>query len=369
MRVCVVGAGFSGAVIARELAESGTNCLVVDERGHLAGNCHTERDSDSGIMIHSYGPHIFHTADQDVWEYVNRFGDFMPFRHQVKATVNGKVYSLPINLHTINQFFGTCLSPQEAKDFIDQKVQRGMIEPKSFEDQALRFVGKEIYEEFFRGYTIKQWGVQPKDLPASILKRLPLRFSYDDNYFDHPFQGMPKDGYTKIVKNILQHEKIELRLNCAFEELDEEFEHIFYSGPLDRYFRYDLGRLTYRTLDFEEIRTVGDFQGVAVMNYPDDRIPFTRITEHRHFAPWEERSDKQLTVVYREYSREQKPGDIPYYPVRLLNDKKLLSRYQERAKMEMSTTFVGRLGTYQYIDMDTTIGNSLEESKNYLARK
>jgi UDP-galactopyranose mutase len=202
-RICIVGAGFSGAVIARELAEAGFRCLVIDEREHVAGNCHTERDADTGVMVHKYGPHIFHTDDVDVWDYVRRFGEMVPYVNRVKATVRGAVYSLPINLHTINQFFGETLNPAEAERFLAAKARTDIDAPQNFEEQALRFVGEDLYRAFFHGYTEKQWGVPPTALPAAILQRLPLRFTYDDNYFKHPFQGMPRHGYTAIVDGIL----------------------------------------------------------------------------------------------------------------------------------------------------------------------
>lgn len=366
-RICAVGAGFSGAVISRELAEKGFKLLVIDERRHVAGNCHTYRDDETGVMVHAYGPHIFHTADEDVWAYITRFGEMMPYVNRVKANVRGRVYSLPVNLHTINQFFDAAFSPQEAEAFIRSKARLDIEDPQSFEEQALRFVGEEIYQGFFAGYTRKQWGVEPSTLPASILKRLPLRFNYDDNYFNHPHQGMPRRGYTQIIENILDHENIEVRLNCDFDSLDESFEHVFYSGPLDRYFGYDLGRLGYRTLDFEPIRAEGDFQGAAVINYPDPDIPFTRISEHKHFAPWESATFAK-TIAFREYSRFCEKDDIPYYPIRLLEEEQLLKQYEERAAGETGVTFVGRLGTYQYLDMDVTIGRALKTAKHYLEK-
>ncbi|MGM0584889.1 MAG: UDP-galactopyranose mutase [Pseudomonadota bacterium] len=365
-RICMVGAGFSGAVIARELAEAGFNCLVIDERPHIAGNCHTERDPQTGVLVHRYGPHIFHTADERVWAYVNRFGEFMPYVNRVKATARGAVYLLPINLHTINQFYGRTMSPAEAKAFVESRARLDIEDPQSFEEQALRFVGPELYETFLRGYTLKQWGIDPARLPASILRRLPLRFNYDDNYFNHPFQGMPREGYTKIVERILDHPRIELRLKTSWEEQGEPFDHVFYSGPLDRWFGYDIGRLGYRTLDFEAERATGDFQGCAVMNHPDPETPFTRISEHKHFAPWEDHAD---TIVFREYSRHCGPQDVPYYPIRLLDEKKLLSQYEERAAREEGVTFVGRLGTYQYLDMDVTIARALDAAQDFLAAR
>jgi UDP-galactopyranose mutase len=368
MRVCIVGAGFSGATIARLLAEKGIASLVVDERPNIAGNCHTERDGETGVMVHKYGPHIFHTGIERVWQFINQHGEMMPFVNRVKANVNGQVFSLPVNLHTINQFFGKAFSPAEAKAFVESKARLDIEDPQTFEEQALRFVGNDLYEAFFKGYTRKQWGCEPSELPASILKRLPLRFNYDDNYFNHPYQGMPKDGYTAIVESILKHELIEVRLGVAYEQLDESFAHTFYSGPLDRYYNYDLGRLGYRTVDFVPERAEGDFQGAAVINYPDESVPFTRIAEHKHFAPWESgQFDK--TIVFREYSRACEPDDVPYYPIRLVAETALLEQYEARAAQEANITFVGRLGTYQYLDMDVTIDRAMDVAANYLAKQ
>ncbi|MCQ9122357.1 UDP-galactopyranose mutase [Rodentibacter pneumotropicus] len=357
----LVGAGFANSVIARELAESGYKVTIIDKRPHLAGNCHTERDQLTNIMVHVYGPHIFHTNSQEVWDYVNRFGDFHPFINRVKTISNGKVYSLPINLHTINQFFNTICSPKEAQKLIEKKSDLSIVNPNSFEEQALRFMGRELYEAFFYGYTKKQWGIEPKELPASILKRLPIRFNYDDNYFSHKYQGIPKDGYTNIVKNILLHKNISILLNTAFDSsFKDDFEHIFWSAPLDAYFNFELGKLRYRTLDFEVFYGTGDYQGNAVINYGDEFVPFTRVSEHKHFSPWE---THEKTICYKEFSRLCEGDDIPYYPIRLLKDKELLLKYIERAKKEKKVTFVGRLGTYRYLDMDVTIKESLELSK------
>ena len=365
LRICVVGAGFSGAVIARELAEKDYSVLVIDERSHTAGNCHTERDIETGIMIHKYGPHIFHTADEKAWAYINRFGEMMPYVNRVKATVKGKVYSLPINLHTINQFFGKAMSPDEARAFIASQARSDIEEPQSFEEQGMKFLGEDLYYAFFDGYTRKQWGVDPSTLPASILKRLPLRFNYDDNYFNHPYQGIPKNGYSMIVDSILFHDKIEMRLGCSYESLEEEFDHVFYTGPLDRYFGYDIGRLSYRTLEFEPVRAEGDFQGTAVMNYPDPDVPFTRISEHKHFTSWE--VDKfEKTIAFREFSRSCGENDTPYYPIRRLDDKQLLQSYEKRAANEKDVTFLGRLGTYRYLDMDLTIILALDAARNFV---
>ena len=354
----IIGAGFSGAVIARELAEIGHTVKVYDNRPHVAGNCHTERDVSTEVMVHSYGPHIFHTDNERVWTYVQRFDTFKPYVNRVKAIAKGKVYSLPVNLHTINQFFDKTMRPAEAKSFIESKADVSIAEPQNFEEQALRFVGPELYEAFFKGYTLKQWGTDPKNLPASILKRLPLRFNYDDNYFNHKFQGMPENGYSHIVEGILNHANITVKLGVKFERGQvADFDHVFYSGPIDAWFEHSAGRLGYRTLDFERGEAEGDYQGGAVVNYGDGDVPFTRISEHKHFSPWE---SHEKTVYFKEYSRACGEGDIPYYPIRLVEEKAMLSQYVEMARQEKNITFVGRLGTYRYLDMDVTIKEALE---------
>jgi UDP-galactopyranose mutase len=363
-RILVVGAGFSGAVIARQLAEAGLKILVVEERKHIAGNCYTYRDQNSGIMIHKYGPHIFHTDSQRVWDYVGKFAKFMPFINRVKATAGGKVYSFPVNLHTINQLFDATMSPAEAESFIKSRCVTA-LPIRSFRDQAMALVGPEIYEAFFEGYTRKQWGVEPELLPASILKRLPLRFTYDDNYFSHEFQGIPCSGYTELIGNLLNHHNIELKTSQKFENVQGGYSHTFYSGALDRYFGYKFGRLAYRTLEFEEIRSKGSYQGVAVMNYPDQKVPYTRITEHKFFAPWEMGNFKE-TVAFAEYSSACGIDDDPYYPVRLISDMKVLEGYEALAERESGTTFVGRLGTYAYLDMDVTVDRALTTAAQFL---
>lgn len=311
-------------------------------------------------MVHRYGPHIFHTDDERVWQYINRFGDMRPYDHKVKTTVGGGVYLLPVNLHTINQVFGKTFSPTEAEAFVRGSLAETPAhggEPADFEEQALSMVGRRLYELFFEGYTRKQWGCDPTQLPASILKRLPLRFNYDDSYFNHPHQAIPVDGYTPIIEAILDHPSLVVRLESALGADDRgRFDHVVWSGPLDAWFDHRLGRLGYRTLDFEEFEHDGDFQGTPVMNYGDADVPFTRITEHKHFAPWE---SHDASVCFREFSRAHEPGDIEYYPVRLVDDKELLSQYLTMAEAEVGVTFVGRLGTYRYLDMDVTIGEAL----------
>ena len=364
MKFGIAGAGFSGAVIARRLADRGHEVVIHEARGHIAGNCYTERDGASGVLIHRYGPHIFHTGDERVWEYVNRFGDMVPFNHRVRTTVGGRVFLLPINLLTINQLFGEAFDPEAARKFIEAQADQSIGDPLNFEEQALKFVGRQIYEAFFYGYTKKQWGVEPTELPASILKRLPIRFNYEDSYFNHPHQAMPRHGYTEIVAAILDHPAIEVHLGRPFRREDRaSFEHVIWTGPLDAWFDHEYGHLGYRTLDFEEFRYEGDYQGCSVMNYGDLDVPFTRISEHKHFAPWEEH---QSSVSFREYSRLATEGDVPYYPIRLANDKTLLSQYITAASAEERVTFAGRLGTYRYLDMDVTIGEALTLSDGLL---
>jgi len=354
--IAIVGAGFSGAVIARELAEAGHRVDVFDSRPHVAGNCHTERQDDE-VMVHVYGPHIFHTAHEHVWQYMNRFGTMMSYNHKVKATTQGKVFSLPVNLLTINQFFGKTFTPAEAEAFITSIGDQSITDPQSFRDQGLRFVGPELYAAFFDGYTRKQWGVDPVELPASILARLPVRFNYDDSYFNHPYQAIPRDGYTPIVANILDHPGITVTLGVVKSRADlAGADHVVWSGPIDAYFGFEHGRLGYRTLDFERQVHDGDFQGCAVMNYGDPNVPYTRITEHKHFAPWE---THQKTVTYHEYSRLAEPNDVPYYPIRLVKEKGQLQEYVREVGKLSNITFAGRLGTYRYLDMDVTIHEAL----------
>jgi UDP-galactopyranose mutase len=361
--IVIVGAGFSGAVVARELAEAGIASWVVDGRSHVAGNAHTER-RDNGVMVHVYGPHIFHTEHQHVWDYINKYGDMMPYNHRVKATSGGRVYSLPVNLHTINQFFGTTMSPSEAADFIAARADATIDTPVSFEDQALKFVGRDLYEAFFKGYTQKQWGVSPTELPASILARLPVRFSYEDSYFNHPYQAIPRDGYTPIVEAILDHPLIEVTLGRTVTPAElETAEHVFWSGPIDEYFDGCFGKLGYRTLDFVESEDSGDFQGCPVMNYCDADVAYTRITEHKHFAPWEHHDG---TTLYTEYSRLAQDGDIPYYPIRQVREKEQLLQYVEAAQAATGVTFLGRLGTYRYLDMDVTIKEALDVAEVFI---
>jgi UDP-galactopyranose mutase len=358
----IAGAGFAGAVLARELAESGNyRVTIFDERNQVGGNCQTQRDEATGILIHKYGPHIFNTSREEVWNYVNQWGRFEPYIHRVKAMTAKGVFSLPINLQTVNQFFDKRLSPSEARDFVGALGDRSIKEPKSFEDQAMKFLGRDLYENFFYGYTKKQWGVEPSKLSASILRRLPIRFNYDDNYYNQKYQGIPVSGYTEIVKRILDHQDIELRLGQGLNsDRKKDFDHLFWSGPLDGYFKYKLGRLPYRTLKFERFVDHGDHQGNAVINYCHEEVPFTRVIEHKHFMPWEEHDQ---TVCFREYSKLCEEGDIPFYPLHLNDDDGLIKEYVKLVEQEENITFIGRLGTYRYLDMHVVIGESLDLAK------
>lgn len=370
-KVLIIGAGFSGLTIAYQLAKQGITVKVVDQRSHIGGNCYDERDQKTGINVHVYGPHIFHTDNKRVWDFVNEFAKFMPYITRLKATAKGQVYSLPVNLHTINQYYSTSMSPSEAKELIESKGDKTIVEPKSFEEQAIKFVGKDLYKTFFYGYPKKQWGMEPSEIPASVLKRLPVRFNYDDNYFFHKYQGIPERGYTELFNSIVgSSDNIELQLNKsvsrqeAYECLKEEFDHIFFTGETDAFYDYQFGRLDYRTLKFEKFYATGDFQGCAVMSYCDGDVPFTRITEHKYFTPWEEHEE---TVCYKEFSSNCEEGDTPYYPVHHVGGNDKWDKYEQLANSESQITFVGRLATYRYMDMDVCINEALKVADDFLA--
>lgn len=365
-RFLIVGAGFSGAVLGRELAENlNARVEIIDQRDHIGGNCHTERDEPTGVMVHKYGPHIFNTSHEDVWAYINRFGDFRAYANRVKAVNARGIFSFPINLHTINQFFAATFSPEEARTFIAERGDKTIGIPASFEEQALKFVGRELYETFFYGYTKKHWGCEPSELPASILKRLPLRFNYDDNYYNTRHQAIPTEGYSAVISRILDHPGIHLILNTRWEAaMAAGYDHIFYSGPLDELFATAHGRLGYRTIQFERIDAQGDFQGNAVINYTAEEIPWTRIHEHKHFAPWE---SWDRTVAFRESSKETSPTDTPYYPKRLSADMAIHQLYENQLAELPHITPIGRLGTYRYLDMDQVIGEAMDLATDTVA--
>lgn len=364
----IIGAGFSGCVLASRLtALMGCDVDIWEERSHLGGNCHTKRDEATGIMVHEYGPHIFNTDKKEIWDYVNSFTEFRPYVHRVKAVSNGKIYPLPVNLHTINQFFDQPFTPHQAQAFLETLADKNITDPQNFEEQALRFIGKELYYAFFYGYTKKQWGCQPSELPASILKRIPVRFNYDDNYHTNIYTGIPVDGYTAVMEKMISHPGIHLTLNKKFDAAADHssYTHVFYTGPVDAFFSYEFGRLGYRTVLFEKGYADGDYQGTTQMNYCDETVPYTRITEHKHFTPWEQH-DK--TIYFTEYSKETTPTDIPYYPKRLAADIELLKKYRAKAASQNRVSFLGRLATYRYMDMHHVIGEALQFAETFVSR-
>lgn len=362
----IVGAGFSGCVLANYLAQN-LDCTVQiwDERNHIAGNCHTQRDEITGVMVHEYGPHIFNTDKKEIWDFVNSFGEFKPYVHRVKAKTGNSVYSMPVNLHTINQYFNKNFSPDEAKDFVHSLGDKSIVEPQNFEEQALKFIGKELYQAFFYGYTKKQWGCEPTALPASILKRIPVRFNYDDNYHNNLYTGIPVDGYTAIMQAMINLPNISVQLNKTYipKQEDAAFDHVFYTGPIDAFFNHQFGRLGYRTVTFEKNYGEGDYQGATQVNYCEETVPYTRIAEHKHFTPWEQHSK---TVYFIEYSKETTPEDVPYYPKRLAADKALLLQYRALAAIQNKVSFLGRLATYRYMDMHHVIGEAMDFAVQFI---
>ncbi len=352
----VVGAGLFGAIFAREAKLKGKSVLVIDKRPNVAGNVYTEEIE--GINVHQYGAHIFHTNNQRVWDYINQFAQFNRFTNAPVANYKGEIYSLPFNMYTFNKMWGV-VTPQEAEAKIEeQRKAAGITEPKNLEEQAISLVGTDIYEKLIKGYTMKQWGRDCKDLPAFIIKRFPVRLTYDNNYFNALYQGIPMGGYTKMVENIL--EGVEVRLNVDYlehrEELDALAKKVIYTGPIDAYFDYQLGALEYRSVRFEtEVLDMPNFQGNAAVNYTDAESPYTRIIEHK----WFEFGTQPKTVISKEYSSEWKIGDEPYYPVNDEKNSKLYQQYRDLAEKEQKVLFGGRLGEYRYYDMDAVIDSAL----------
>lgn len=364
LKYLVVGAGFYGAVIAERIAEDlGEKVLVIDRRKHIGGNCWSENHSQTGIEYHKFGTHIFHTRHEKVWNYIQRFTQFNGYRHQVLTIYRNKVYQMPINLETINAFYGVTLRPYEVKAFMDKEIAKeGILEPKNLEEKAVSLIGRPLYEALIRGYTIKQWQKDPKELPAFIIERLPVRFDYNESYYFDPWQGIPLDGYGKIFERMLTHDNIEVRLGIDFFDMQKSIPpdcQIIYTGPIDRFFGCKYGQLEWRTLDFEEeVVDVEDFQGTSVMNYADPEVPYTRIHEPRHLhieRPY--RKDK--TLIIKEYPRPGIAEEEPYYPVNVADNKKKLALYQEEAAKLPNVILGGRLAEYKYIDMDQTILNAL----------
>ena len=360
----VVGAGLYGSIFAHEAKKAGKSVKVIDKRANVGGNIYTE--NIEGINVHKYGAHIFHTNNKKVWEYITQFAEFNRFTNSPVANYNGELYSLPFNMYTFNKMWGV-VTPEEAMRKIDEQRKEIVEEPQNLEEQAISLVGRDIYEKLIKGYTEKQWGRKCKELPSFIIKRLPVRFTFDNNYFNALYQGIPIGGYTKLIQKMLKDIEVELEVDYLEhkEKFDKLAERIVYTGPIDAYFGYELGFLEYRSVRFEnELLDIPNFQGNAAVNYTDSETPWTRIIEHKWFEFGKNENGEELskTIISREYSSEWKPGDEPYYPV---NDKKnsaLYSKYKDKAELEKKVIFGGRLGEYKYYDMDGVIAAALEMS-------
>ena len=373
----VVGSGFFGLTIAERTAtQLGKRVLVIDRRGHIGGNAYSEPEPRTGIEIHRYGAHLFHTSNQRVWEYARQFTDFTDYLHRVFAMHGRQAYQFPMGLGLVAQFFGRYYSPDEARALIaEQSAEIDTAEAQNLEEKAISLIGRPLYEAFVKGYTAKQWQTDPKELPASTISRLPVRYTFDNRYFNDTYEGLPVDGYTAWLQNMASDSRIEVRLDTDWFDVRDELRAaspdapILYTGPLDRYFDYAEGRLGWRTLDFEvEVLDCADFQGTPVMNYNDPDVPYTRIHEFRHFHP-ERPYPNDKTVIMREYSRFADADDEPYYPINTDADRALLAAYRNRARAETSAAnvlFGGRLGTYQYLDMHMAIASALNMYDNTL---
>ena len=374
----VVGSGFFGLTIAERAAtQLNKRVLVLERREHIGGNAYSELEPQTGIEIHRYGAHLFHTSNQRVWDYARQFTDFTGYQHRVFAMHDGQVYQFPMGLGLVSQFFGRYFSPEEARALIaEQAAEIDTSAVHNLEEKAISLIGRPLYEAFVRGYTAKQWQTDPKELPASVITRLPVRYTFDNRYFNDTYEGLPVDGYTAWLENMDADERIEVRLNTDWFDVRDELRAanpgapVVYTGPLDRYFDYVEGRLGWRTLDFElDVLPTGDFQGTPVMNYNDAEVPYTRIHEFRHFHPERDYpSDK--TVIMREFSRFAEDDDEPYYPINAEGDRAVLAAYRAHAKAESASAgvlFGGRLGTYQYLDMHMAIASALRMYDNTLA--
>ncbi|MGU3291412.1 UDP-galactopyranose mutase [Williamsia sp. M5A3_1d] len=374
----VVGSGFFGLTLAeRTASQLGKRVLVIDRRNHLGGNAYSEPEPTTGIEIHKYGAHLFHTSNKVVWDYVNQFTDFTNYQHRVFGLYEGQAYPLPMGLGMINQFFGKSHTPDEARALIAElSAEFDSDTAENFEEKAISLIGRPLYEAFIKHYTAKQWQTDPKNLPAGNITRLPVRYTFDNRYFNDTYEGLPVDGYTAWLQAMANHDLIEVRLETDWFDVRDEIRTanagapVIYTGPLDQYFDYAEGELGWRTLDFEtEVLETGDYQGTPVMNYNDGDVPFTRIHEFRHFHP-ERDYPKDKTVIMREYSRFAESGDEPYYPINTPDDRTKLARYRDRAKAETAShnvLFGGRLGTYQYLDMHMAIASALTMFTNTVA--
>ena len=359
----IVGTGLFGSVFAQQAKEKGKKVLMIEKRDHIAGNVYTKQEH--GIHVHKYGAHIFHTNNKKVWDYVNQFAEFNRFTNSPVANYKGELYSLPFNMYTFNKMWNV-VTPEEAKQKIEeQRKEAGITQPKNLEEQAISLVGKDIYEKLIKGYTEKQWGRDCKDLPSFIIRRLPVRFTFDNNYFNALYQGIPMGGYTKMVANMI--DGIEVRLNTDYlkekEQLDQLAEKVIYTGPIDAYFDYQLEPLEYRSVRFEEeYLNTNNFQGNAAVNYTDRETPYTRIIEHKwfEFGKDDEGKDIPTTIISKEYSSEWKLGDEPYYPVNDEKNSEKYKQYKELADKEKNVIFGGRLAEYKYYDMDVVIAQALQ---------
>ena len=372
----VVGSGFFGLTVAQQCAENlGLNVVVIDRRSHLGGNAYSEDDLETGIEVHRYGAHLFHTSNERVWEYANAFTAFTSYQHRVYTTFRGQVFPMPINLGTINQFFDAAYSPDEARALISgQAGEFSTNDARNLEEKGISLIGRPLYEAFIKDYTAKQWQTDPTLLAAEIISRLPVRYTYDNRYFNDTHEGLPVDGYTAWLEKMASHARIEVRLDTDFFDTSQEINKanvvdnipVVYTGPVDHYFDYAEGRLGWRTLDFErEVMATGDFQGTSVMNYADPDVPYTRIHEFRHFHPERDYPDDK-TVIMREFSRFAQGEDEPYYPVNTPKDRKQLLKYRDLGRAENGVLFGGRLGTYKYLDMHMAIGAALSMVDNKL---
>jgi UDP-galactopyranose mutase len=369
----VVGSGFFGLTVAERVArEFGKRVLVLERRPHLGGNAWSEKEPETGIEVHQYGAHLFHTSNERVWEYVNRFTSFTGYQHRVFTVHDGRVFAMPINLATICEYFGRHFTPDEARELVRSQAADAAGSPASnLEDKAVALIGRPLYEAFVRGYTAKQWQTDPRDLSPDIISRLPVRYTFDNRYFSDSHEGLPADGYAAWLEAMAESPLIDVRLGVDFFDARATLPKlpIVYTGPLDRYFGYSEGRLAWRTLDFEtEVLSVGDFQGTPVMNYADEAVPFTRIHEFRHFHP-ERDYPKDRTVIVREFSRFADRADEPYYPVNATSDREKLLRYRALAAAEPDVMFGGRLGSYQYLDMHMAIASAFSLVDNVLAER
>ncbi len=370
--VIVVGAGFYGTTIAERVATVlGRKVCVLERRPHIGGNCYSEIDPATGIEHHKYGSHLFHTNSEEVWRYLRRFTSFTNYRHRVLTVHKGQVYPMPINLGTICAFFGRYMTPAEARELIHRHASAGdAARADNLEDKAIALIGRPLYEAFIRGYTKKQWQTDPRQLPASIINRLPVRFDFEPYYFTDKYEGLPADGYTALFRRMLDSPFIDIRLGVDFFDVREKLlphQLVVYTGPIDRYFDYRLGELAWRTLDFErEALEIDDYQGASVINYADEDIPFTRIHEFKHLHP-ERHHPPGRTLICREYSRFAGRGDEPYYPVNTARDRQLLAAYKRLAERECNVLFGGRLGSYQYFDMHQAIAAALSDFRKKVA--